>query len=93
MTRRLSPSMRTQDRPTVRVEHVAYGLYRFDDSPRTGKEELIEAVLRVGAEAFLTHDSVLALHEQRNAKGGGDAAKFGTNCSAPNRQNNDALTT
>ena len=45
------------------VEHVAYGLYRFDDIPRTGKEELIEAVLRVGEDAFLTHDSVLALHD------------------------------
>lgn len=45
------------------VEHVAYGLYRFDDIPRTGKEELIEAVLRVGDDAFLTHDSVLALHD------------------------------
>lgn len=28
-----------------------------------GKEELFEAVLRVGDDAFLTHDSVLALHE------------------------------
>jgi predicted transcriptional regulator of viral defense system len=45
------------------VEHVAYGLYRFEDVPRTGKEELIEAVLRVGEDAFLTHDSVLALHD------------------------------
>ena len=45
------------------VEHVAYGLYRFDDIPRTGKEELIEAVLRVGEGAFLTQDSVLALHD------------------------------
>ena len=45
------------------VEHVAYGLYRFDDIPRTGKEELIEAVLRVGEDAFLTQDSVLALHD------------------------------
>ena len=45
------------------VEQVGYGLYRFDDIPRTGKEELIEAVLRVGDDAFLTHDSVLALHD------------------------------
>lgn len=45
------------------VEHVAYGLYRFEDVPRTGREELIEAVLRVGDDAFLTHDSVLALHD------------------------------
>jgi predicted transcriptional regulator of viral defense system len=45
------------------VEHIAYGIYRFDDIPRTGKEDLIEAVLRVGDDAFLTHDSVLALHD------------------------------
>ena len=45
------------------VEHVAYGLYRFEDVPRTGKEEMIEAVLRVGDDAFLTLDSVLALHD------------------------------
>jgi hypothetical protein len=45
------------------VEHIAYGIYRFDDIPRTGKEELIEAVLRVGDDAYLTHDSVLALHD------------------------------
>ncbi len=45
------------------VEHVAYGLYRFEDVPRTGKDELIEAVLRVGDEAYLTHDAVLALHD------------------------------
>lgn len=45
------------------VEHIAYGIYRFDDIPRTGKEELIEAVLRVGDDAYLTHDSVLVLHD------------------------------
>jgi hypothetical protein len=45
------------------VKHVSYGLYRFDDIPRTGKDELMEAVLRVGEDAFLTHDSVLALHD------------------------------
>ena len=45
------------------VEHVEYGLYRFDGIPRNGKEELIEAVLRVGDDAFLTHDSVLAPHD------------------------------
>jgi predicted transcriptional regulator of viral defense system len=45
------------------VEHVAYGLYRFNDIPRTGKDELMEAVLRVGEHAFLTRDSVLALHD------------------------------
>ena len=45
------------------VEHVAYGLYRFDDIPRTSRDQFMEAVLRVGPEAYLTHDAVLALHE------------------------------
>lgn len=45
------------------VEHVAYGLYRFDDVPPTGRDQFMEAVLRVGAGAHLTHDAVLALHE------------------------------
>lgn len=45
------------------VEHVAYGLYRFEDVPRTGRDQFMEAVLRVGPEAYLTHDAVLALHE------------------------------
>lgn len=30
------------------VEHIAYGLYRFDDVPRTARDEYMEAVLRVG---------------------------------------------
>lgn len=45
------------------VEHVAYGLYRFEDVPRTGRDEYMEAVLRVGPEGYLTHDAVLALHD------------------------------
>lgn len=45
------------------VEHVAYGLYRFDDVPPTGRDQFMEAALRVGADAYLTHDAVLALHE------------------------------
>ncbi|MDA8401067.1 MAG: hypothetical protein M0008_13690 [Actinomycetota bacterium] len=45
------------------VEHVAYGLYRFDDVPHTGRDQFMEAVLRVGPEAYLTHDAVLALYE------------------------------
>ena len=43
--------------------HVAYGLWRFDDQPRTGRDQFMEAVLRVGAGAYLTHDAVLAFHE------------------------------
>ncbi|MHB1855061.1 MAG: type IV toxin-antitoxin system AbiEi family antitoxin domain-containing protein [Acidimicrobiales bacterium] len=45
------------------VEHLAYGLYRFDDVPRTSRDQFMEAVLRVGPEAYLTHDAVLALHD------------------------------
>ena len=45
------------------VDHVAYGLYRFDSVPRTGRDQLMEAVLRVGPDAYLTHDAVLALHD------------------------------
>ena len=45
------------------VEHVAYGLYRFVDVPHTSRDQFMEAVLRVGPEAYLTHDAVLALHE------------------------------
>ena len=45
------------------VEHVAYGLYRFEDVPRTGRDQFMEAVLRVGPEAYLSHDAVLAFHD------------------------------
>lgn len=45
------------------IEHVTYGLYRFDDVPRTGRDQYMEAVLRVGPEAYLSHDAVLALHD------------------------------
>ena len=45
------------------LERVAYGLYRFEDIPRTGRDEFMEAVLRVGPEAYLSHDAVLALHD------------------------------
>ena len=43
--------------------HVAYGLWRFEDQPRTGRDQFMEAVLRVGTDAYLTHDAVLAFHE------------------------------
>jgi len=45
------------------LEHLAYGLYRFEDVPHTGKEQFMEAVLRVGHDAHLTGDAVLALHD------------------------------
>lgn len=45
------------------IEHVAHGLYRFDDIPRTSRDQFMEAVLRVGPDAYLTGDAVLALHD------------------------------
>ena len=45
------------------VEHVAYALYRFEDVPRTGRDQFMEAVLRAGPEAYLSHDAVLDLHD------------------------------
>jgi len=45
------------------LDHVAHGVYRFDDVPRTGRDEFMEAVLRVGPDAFLIDDAVLALHD------------------------------
>jgi len=45
------------------LQALAYGLYRFDDIPTTGRDEYMEAVLRVGRDAHLTHDAVLALHD------------------------------
>jgi predicted transcriptional regulator of viral defense system len=45
------------------LRHLAYGLYRFDDIPATGRDQYMEAVLRVGRDAHLTHDAVLALHD------------------------------
>ncbi len=44
------------------LDHVAYGLYRFADIPITEFDTLMEAVLRCGPDAHLTHDAVLALH-------------------------------
>ena len=44
------------------LEHVAYGLYRFEDIPRTPRDQFMEAVLRVGPEAVLAGETVLALH-------------------------------
>ncbi len=45
------------------VDHVAHGLYRFEDVPRSGRDQYMEAVLRVGPDAYLTHDAVLALYD------------------------------
>jgi len=44
------------------IRHVAYGLYRFDDLPPTRYDQFFEAVVRVGGDAHLSGDAVLALH-------------------------------
>lgn len=45
------------------LDHVGYGVYRFADVPQTGRDQYMEAVLRVGPDAYLTRDAVLALHD------------------------------
>ena len=45
------------------LTRVAFGVYRFDDIPATGRDSFIEAVLAVGDDAFLMADAVLALHD------------------------------
>jgi hypothetical protein len=45
------------------LTQLTYGVYRFDAIPSDRFTEYAEAVLRVGEDAFLTHDAVLALHE------------------------------
>lgn len=45
------------------LHNVAYGLYRFDDVPVSGRDQYMEAVLRVGPDAFLTGDAVLSFHD------------------------------
>lgn len=46
------------------LAHIARGLYRIADPllPATPRDQFAEAVLRVGADADLTHDAVLSLH-------------------------------
>lgn len=45
-----------------RLHHVARGIYRFDEMPPTKFDQYFEAVLRVGDDAVLVGDAVLALH-------------------------------
>jgi predicted transcriptional regulator of viral defense system len=45
------------------LEHVGQGLYRFEDIPATPRDDFMEAVLRVGEDAVLAGDAVLALHD------------------------------
>jgi predicted transcriptional regulator of viral defense system len=42
---------------------VGEDLYRLDGVPPSRQNDLAEAVLRVGADAYLSHDAVLALHD------------------------------
>lgn len=45
------------------LEHIGHRLYRFEDIPPTPNDEFMEAVLRVGEDAVLAGDAVLALHD------------------------------
>lgn len=45
------------------LHNVGYGLYRFDDVPVSERDQYMEAVLRVGPDAFLTGDTVLSFHD------------------------------
>lgn len=44
------------------LTNVAYGLYRVDDIAQDHWGPYLEAVLRVGPDAYLTGDAVLAMH-------------------------------
>lgn len=46
-----------------RLIPVSDRLYRLDGMPHSRRHALAEAVLRVGRDAFLSHDAVLALHD------------------------------
>lgn len=45
------------------LDHVARGVYRFPDLVYDDRAPFYEAVLSVGAGAYLTRDSVLAFHD------------------------------
>lgn len=45
------------------LQHIAHGVYRFEDIPRTAMDAFMEAVMRAGKNAYLTGDAVLALHD------------------------------
>ena len=45
------------------LTNVAYGVYRFDDVPVGDLDQFMEAVLQVGPDAFLTGETVLAMHD------------------------------
>jgi hypothetical protein len=45
------------------LRHVAHGIYRFDEFPTTRLDQFYEALLRVGEDAYLVGDAVLALYD------------------------------
>jgi predicted transcriptional regulator of viral defense system len=45
------------------MDHIAYGVYRVHDVPASEYDQFAEAVVRVGPDAYLSHDAVLALHD------------------------------
>lgn len=44
------------------LKNIAYGLYRVTDIPPTPYDQYAEALLRIGEDAYLHGESVLALH-------------------------------
>jgi predicted transcriptional regulator of viral defense system len=46
-----------------RLVSVGEDLYRLDGVPASRQNDLAEAVMRVGPDAYLSHDAVLALHD------------------------------
>lgn len=44
------------------LQKVGFGLYRVPDMRPTDLDQFAEAVFLVGADAYLTHDAVLAMH-------------------------------
>ena len=46
-----------------RLQHITRGIYRFAELPTTRIVQFYEAALRVGEDAVLMGDAVLALHD------------------------------
>ena len=58
------------------LTRVAPGLYRLNGMPQGRWHLFAESVLRVGRDAYLSHESVLALHEL--TEGGGEQVRVAT---------------
>lgn len=48
------------------IRRVAHGVYRFEQVPVSDRDQYMEAVLRVGEDAYLAGETVLALHDLAN---------------------------